>query len=378
MKKTHILFLLLAMACQAFSQSQPQYVTTLPILYFTTETRLLSLGEIGVVSSDRYKNSGLTQNPALLSRDKRILGFSADYTMLSPYYQGAFLADAGLYVSLDESNTLGYVYKHLCAGKVGLAADDSVTGKPSESIHSLRYAFDVSRGLSLGIGLNSLHSDLAPKLQPAFNCFSIDLGIDYRMNINLSEKKKIRWDLGVYARDLGKDVSFSDKAGRSDAQPSALAAGTMLSYTGNALEKVQFHFDLAYQAETLLKSTPFIYFPPSGNWQDEFLKGEQRDWVGIYGYFGSFASAGSTEYQDAFTFIHKLGAEMGIEFSKNLLIAFRGGYAQDFEAKGNGQKYSYGIGVNIYGVSLDYSCIQLEPHSVNVFGLSYMKNLSNR
>ena len=52
---------------------EPEYYN-LSFLTLNTNTRLAGFGDVGIVSSRFYKNSGVYQNPALISNNSRSLG----------------------------------------------------------------------------------------------------------------------------------------------------------------------------------------------------------------------------------------------------------------------------------------------------------------
>jgi len=51
--------------------------TAVPFLSINAHAQAMGSGCVGVVASDLYMQNGLDQNPALLSRGKKVLGFQA-------------------------------------------------------------------------------------------------------------------------------------------------------------------------------------------------------------------------------------------------------------------------------------------------------------
>lgn len=77
--KKHIIFLfLVSLIFKGFAQQTPVYYVT-PFLDITTNSRIIGFGEVGVVSSPFYKNTGVYQNPALISNYSHSAGVNFTY-----------------------------------------------------------------------------------------------------------------------------------------------------------------------------------------------------------------------------------------------------------------------------------------------------------
>ena len=78
MNKRLFILLLLFLSLHSFSQTN-NLEFAIPILDINTNSRLAGFGEVGVVSSPFYHNTGLYQNPALISKNNYNAGVDVYY-----------------------------------------------------------------------------------------------------------------------------------------------------------------------------------------------------------------------------------------------------------------------------------------------------------
>jgi len=163
MKNYLALLILTVIAMYVYPQASPSScaTTTLPILYINPNPQIGGFGEIGIVSNVINNNAGLTQNPALLSRNKKIAGIITNLSTWSNYNPETYLGNIGIYYSIDNTNTFAYSFDYFRIGEVQFT-DHSWISKPYQYYHSLRYAHTFFEELSAGIGVKIIKSDLAP------------------------------------------------------------------------------------------------------------------------------------------------------------------------------------------------------------------------
>ncbi|MCX6272188.1 MAG: PorV/PorQ family protein [Bacteroidetes bacterium] len=378
MKRNISLIILIIIYFRTFPQAihtDQGYTTTLPVLYLNPNAQTGGMGEIGTVSSTIYTDAGLTQNPALLSRNQKTVGIKTNLSVWTDYSPDSYLGFLGLYYSPDSLNTFGYSFDYFHLGKVHLD-NYSLISRPYECYHSLRFAHSFSQRLSAGAGVKLIKSDLAPGLKPAFNTFSVDLGIDYRKHYYLTEQSSVRWDIGLSVSDIGPKVNYSAKESKKSCNiPIAAAAGTMLSYKYRISSLSSFHFDLAYQIEHILVPTPDIYFNSDG-WAREIQKGYQSTVTPVEGYFGSFLPVSESDEVQPVEFRHNFGAEAGITINKVFMLAVRGGELHEFETKGGAEYYTTGFGIGLFDFRFDYSGVLINDQITSAFSVSYAKQLA--
>ena len=97
-------FLLLVIGLNCFAQSN-QEIYDLPFLDINTSSRLGGFGEVGVVSSPFYKNTGAYQNPALISKHSRFAGLDINYMpKLNTIINDESIFSLSGFFALDSSN----------------------------------------------------------------------------------------------------------------------------------------------------------------------------------------------------------------------------------------------------------------------------------
>lgn len=381
MKKYFVLIASSILTIATFAQNTSgtkSITTTLPILYINPNPQIGGLGEIGTVSSTIYNDAGLTQNPALLSRNKKTAGIKTNLSTWSNYNPDTYLGNFGLFYSIDSTNTIGYSFDYFKIGQVQFQNDNALR-KPFENYHSFRFAHSFSKKLSAGIGIKFIKSDLAPKLKSSFNTFSFDAGIDYRKYYNLSNNKDLRWDIGLSVTDIGPRVNFDKMAPQiGDNIPINFAAGTMLTLLNKINDKSLFSIDLAYQLEKILVATPYIYSIPSNGWIDEIKKGNALDSILVKGYFGSFAFKSDSSNSTSLNLTHKFGTEFRININEIFILSIRAGRLQEHETKGGAKYFTLGAGIGLYGFRFDYSALLIQNKKIDGFCLTYTINLTNK
>jgi hypothetical protein len=378
MKNYLALLILTVIAMYVYPQASPSScaTTTLPIIYINPNPQIGGFGEIGIVSSVINNNAGLTQNPALLSRNKKIAGIITNLSTWSNYNPETYLGNIGIYYSIDNTNTFAYSFDYFRIGEVQFT-DHSWISKPYQYYHSLRYAHTFFKELSAGIGVKIIKSDLAPNIAPSFYTFSMDLGIDYRKQFHVSEKSVIRLDLGLSAQDIGPKIGYVQNQ-KQDNIPIKIGGATMMTFFYRINEETSVSFDLAYQLEKIVVKTPNIYDTYSQGWLDEIEKSKNLNLTSQYGYFGSFITSTENRVIKSSSFINKFGTELRLNIKENILLSLRGGHLEEFESKGGDGYYTLGAGIGVHGFRFDYSRLLIQTKNISAFSLSFEINLTNR
>jgi hypothetical protein len=350
--------------------------STLPILYINPNPQIGGFGEIGIVSSVISNNAGLTQNPALLSRNKKIAGIIINLSTWSNYNPETYLGNIGIYYSTDNTNTFAYSFDYFRIGEVQFTDHNGIS-KPYQYYHSLRYAHTFFEELSAGIGVKIIKSDLAPDIAPSFYTFSMDLGADYRKRFQLSEKSDIRLNLGLSAQDIGPKIGYV-KNQKQDNIPINIGGAAMITYFYRINEETSVSFDLAYQLEKIVVKTPNIYDTYSQGWLDEIEKSKNLNLTSQYGYFGSFITTTENNVIKSSSFINKFGTELRLNIKENIILSLSGGHLKEFESKGGDGYYTFGAGFGAYGFRFEYSRLLIQSKNISAFSLSYEINLINK
>jgi hypothetical protein len=355
----------------------------------------MGIADIGVVAASGYYETGLTQNPALLARNEKVIGGKLSYKpWLRHLVADINILDANLYYSINKKITVGYSFNFFSLGTITFTDNNAqkiMTARPKEYYHNFRYAQALSPNFSLGVGLKYIVSDLTNN-QPVNGtpthkgrALAADFGLDYRKEFAKTETSFWRFDIGLAIQNMGNKVKYVDNdTVDSDFIPMQLAIGAMLTYTKDINENVRYSIDVAYQAEKLLVPTPPIYATDlNGSIQyDSFgdpiiLAGKDPNVSAISGALQSFNDAPSGRKEELNEIIHKVGMENRFTFNNAWTAALRTGFFHENELKGNRVYWNIGLGVRYKFIYLDFATIlrykerQFKGDPINVSGIKY-------
>jgi hypothetical protein len=368
-----------------YSQNLNTITTAVPFLLINPNAQSMGIGDIGVVAAADYYESGLTQNPALLSRNEKMMGAKFSYKpWLRNLVPDVNMIDASMYYAITKKITVGYSYNLFSLGIVtytdanGIRITDI---KPKESYHNLRYAQSLSPNLSLGLGLKYIVSDLTNG-QPfhgmptrAGKAIAGDIGIDYRKEIAKKETSFWRYDVGASILNMGNKVKYMDTTD-GDFLPMQLAVGTMWTFTNDIDETTRYCIDLAYQCEKLLVPTPPLYEIDSTG-RRHIIAGKDPNVSVAQGAFQSFNDAPGGRREEFAEIIHKIGIENRFTFDKKWTIAMRAGFFNESERKGNRRYVNAGIGGKYKFIYLDLSMILLYRNNGIIGHPTYASGIRN-
>src|ERR1035437_4980225 len=222
MKKILSLIIYLLLSQYIYAQNLNTITTAVPFLMLNPNAQSMGIADIGVVAASEYYESGLTQNPALLSRNEKIIGFKFSYKpWLRQLVPDINMIDANFYYAFSKKITLGYSYNLYSQGDISLTdKNGNVIGqiRPKEFYHNLKYAQSLNTNLSIGLGLKYIVSDLTNNIfingQPthAGKAIAADIGLDYRKEIAKKETSFWRYDIGASILNMGNKIKYTDSA----------------------------------------------------------------------------------------------------------------------------------------------------------------------
>jgi hypothetical protein len=360
------IFILLFFHCFTLfgQQSNNNIITTaLPFLELDPNPRTIAIGEIGVVSSTYYRDAGVAQNPALLSGDTRVIGGLVSYSK----WMNNIVSDFSLsgfkgYFSIDRKNTVSINFtSFLWANMVYTDEQGYPSGnfRPWEFSIGANYARQLSKAISLGAGIKYARSKMFEDntafgdytLKP-IRTYAVDLGIQYKKSLVLSEQSKLNYHVGCAINNFGPKVSYNTNPGeRHEFIPTNLSLGILLNPEFKLDDDISLNIDLAYQVEKLLVPTP----PKYSNTTDSIVEGLNPDISPFQALFQSFYDAPGGYKEELNEITHKFGGEARINFSDKVYVALRGGKYVQHETKGGKNNTTLGFGVGVYGFTLDYS-----------------------
>lgn len=369
--------------------------TAVPFLNINPHAQSMGIADIGVVAAKGYYESGLTQNPALLARNEKVIGGKLSYKpWLRHIVADINILDANLYYSINKKITIGYSFNLLSLGSITFTDPNSqriIAAKPKEYYHNFRYAQALSPNFSIGVGLKYIVSDLTNN-QPVGGkqthkgrALAADFGLDYRKEFAKTETSFWRFDIGLAIQNMGNKVKYVDNdTVDGDFLPMQLAIGAMLTYTKDINENVRYSIDVAYQAEKLLVPTPPIYLRDSvgqiiynSSNDPVIITGNDPNVSVITGALRSFNDAPGGSSEERNEIIHKVGMENRFTFNNAWTAAIRTGFFHENELKGNRVYWNIGLGVRYKFIYLDFATIlrykerQFKGDPINVSGIKY-------
>lgn len=352
--------------------------TAVPFLIINPNAQSMGIADIGVVASSEYYESGVTQNPALLSRNEKIIGGKFSYKpWLRHLVPDINMFDVNFYYAFNKKITLAYSFNYFSLGYITVTnANGTILSviKPKEFYHNIKYAQSLTPNLSLGIGFKYIISDLTNQ-QPINGvetykgkAFAGDIGIDYRKEIKKTETSFWRYDIGASILNIGNKVRYIDTV-NADFIPTLLSVGTMWSYTKILNDHLKYSIDIAYQCEKLLVPTPPIYkhnFDSLGrdqgitfdsNGDPVIIAGHDPNRSVANAMYTSFYDAPNGTKEELKEIIHKVGIENRLVINDEYSMALRLGYFNENEEKGNRKFFTLGLGAKYKSIYLDYSTI---------------------
>lgn len=335
---------------------------TFPILDINTNARLGGFGEVSVVSSTFYKNTGLYQNPALISRNAKYAGINLSYEpWLQKITKDLNISSVSGFYAIDSSNALGMNFSYFDMGKTVLVdpfGEFSETIDPYELYIKLGYTHSFNKSISTGMAVKYIRGKIGSITTEVktINSFAIDIGFNYDKKYKLNPSSWLNTSLGIAITDFGPRVSYTG----SDKHfiPTKFMAGIFINPDIDLTHDLRLNIELAYQAEKYLVPTPPIY-DTDGN----IVDGYDPDISSFKALYQSFYDAPGGFEEEVNEIKHKFGSEFRLSYSDIVYFAFRHGRQIEHETKGNRNYQTFGYGIGIFGFMLDYMKLKTENDS---------------
>ena len=253
MKKIILIALLATFISSTFSQNY-----SIPVLDMYTNTRLRGFGEVGVVSSPFYKNTGAYQNPALISKNSKHAGIDVFHmpwmiNLADDINISGFIG----YYAMDSTNAVAVNFSYFDYGDIMFANE---YGEPIGENNSydlffkMGYKHSFNNSISAGIALIYFRSDVVPanyENSKVVNSFAVDLGLNYDKQYSLSNSSFLNTSAGLAINNLGPKVTYTDDKNKKFI-PTKLSLGLFINPDINIKNKFRLNIELGYQAEKLL------------------------------------------------------------------------------------------------------------------------------
>ncbi len=349
MKKGLISFLFIFQSLFLFSQQTPQnYIS--PFLDANTNARLEGFGEVGVVTSPFYANTGLYQNPALISRNEQSFGIDMFYTpWINKLDDEINITGLAGYYAIDSSNAFALNFSRINYGEIIIinsVGDNISTKNPYELYLKLAFNHSFNKTISAGLALKYYRSDRSSFIyvnDQSVSSFTFDLGFSYKKKYNLKKYSYLNTNAGIAITNIGPKVSYSDN--HDSFIPTKLSLGVFINPDMRMNKKMRVNIELAYQAEKYLTPT-----------------NSNSDMSSFNALYESFYDAPGGLSEEIDEIRHKFGSEFRLSFQDIAYFAFRHGRSIESEIKGNRNYQTFGYGVGLFGFTIDYARITSDDY----------------
>ena len=361
MKKLNFILFLLFISLHSFSQSNlVEY--SVAFLDINTNARLGGFGVVGVVTSTFYKNTGVYQNPALISNYSKHAGGNLFYMpWLKSLTDDMNFSGLAGYYAIDSTNAFAINFTYFDLGEVTYTNEFGEylgKDKPYEYFLKIGYTHSFNKSISSGVALRYFRSDFSSSYTEAkaVNSLSFDIGLSYQHKYNLHNSSLLNTCAGLAITNLGPKISYVE--GEEDFIPTKLSLGLFINPDINIYNYFRLNIELAYQAEKYLVPTPPIY-DTEGN----IVDGYDPDINSFKALYQSFYDAPGGFEEEVNEIKHKFGSELRFSYSDIVYFAFRHGRQIEHETKGDRKYQTFGYGFGLYGFMFDYVRIKTENDS---------------
>ncbi len=388
---------------------QNQITTAVPFLIISGDPQQMGSGDLGVVSSAMYHSTAFTSNAALLANGQRYIAANTNYTpWLRALVPDINIATQSFATSFHKRHAVGLYHKSFSLGNITFTdANGNTIGNldPYEFSYQVNYATWFPIGISIGVGLKYVHSNLTGGLtvggtdtKPG-QAFAADLGFNYRKHYQKTDLIGLGYSLGLGFNNLGSKMSYTQTS-EKDFIPMNMMVGAQFNL-GIKYNNVRFEHDLSYQATKLLVPTPpqFDREPyldntlPAGDTlgsighvsnqnptYQQIISGKDPNVSVLEGMFQSFNDAPGGTQEEWNEVTHQVSHEFRFILNDIFMLAIREGFFYEHATKGNRQFMTLGAGIGGAGFRLDlggYLPLQEHHPLQNTFfiGLSYKMKL---
>lgn len=353
-----LLIILFLVHLNVVGQAPQQFFSSIPtqaaFLNICPDAYTNGMGLAGVTNTDFQQVGGFYHNPALLSSKKRVMLFDISYVpWLRKLVPDINFFRLGVVKYFGFRHVLGFDYTRISWGDITyvITPGNTRTSKFHDQCFAIRYAYDVSPRLSLGIAPKYIRSRKYDGFIGVVTgeALAADLGVNYRSEHSYNVFNLFYYSFGASILNIGKI-----RYGTTQKQfiPTTLKLGAMVSRRFNVhYDSSYFAIDVIYEAEKMLVPSPPIYARDSlgniildSNGQQVIIAGRDPNvnlWEGM---FGSFADAPGDAKEEWAEIIHKFGVEVRKVFSPTSYCALRGGYYNEHIWKGGRKFFTLGLG----------------------------------
>lgn len=375
-----LISLLFFLAIEIYSQTERIVPVAIPSIEYNSNSHVGGIADIGSVASPFYPDAGLYQNPALLSNNHEYLGVNiSSMPMLSDVISNAGNISVNGFYAIDSKNVLGYTFSIFSFGSIILmdgSGNEIGTVYPHESYHKFSYSRAISDFVSVGLGIKLIDGDMGNDLK--VNTFAVDLGFSNKKKYELSEQFDLNTNFGSSINNLGSKVSY-DESITHNFIPTNLKLGALLNPEYKITSKFNINFEVAAQLEKDLVPSMPVY--ASDNSQ-LIIRGYNPDISSFKALYQSFYDSPEGFSGELKEIRCKFGTELRTNYDNKIYLALRYGRYNDTSMIDNNNLTTTGIGIGLFGFSLDYKRVKPDltsnPNGNFALTLGYRVNLKGK
>tara|TARA_R110001592_G_scaffold325782_4_gene606254 strand:- start:157988 stop:159157 length:1170 start_codon:yes stop_codon:yes gene_type:complete len=317
--------------------------TAVPFLNIAPDSRSSAMGDAGVATSPDVNS--IHWNPAKLAFVTEDVEFGLSYSpwlrSLVPDMNIAYLS---AYKRINKISTIGGSLRYFSLGKISFTDDN---GDPIRDFTPVEFAIDgayalkLSERLSSGVSLRYVRSNLTggsiipgAETKPG-QSVAFDVSAFYRSKKFQVADKPATLNAGINISNVGNKMAYTNASSTDeDFIPTNLKLGTALNVDVDEYNAVTFTVDF----NKLLVPTP----------NGDLDSGNVSPVEAIFGSFND-APGGSKEE------LREINIGGGIEYRYTDQLAFRAGYFNEHETKGNRKFITFGAGFHYSAFQFDLS-----------------------
>lgn len=378
--KLFLTILLFYLVIEIYAQTERIVPIAIPSIEFNSNSHIGGMADIGSVASPFYPDAGMYQNPALLSNNQEYVGINISYMpMLLKLFSNVNINSVNGFYAIDGKNVLGYTYSIFSLGSIMLMdeyGNNIATVHPQETYQKISYSRAISDFVSVGLGIKFIDSDMSNNLK--VNTFAVDLGYSCKKKYILSEQFDLNTNFGSSINNLGPKVSY-DESITHNFIPTNLKIGVLLNPEHNISNKFNLNLEVAVQLEKDLVPSEPIY--ASDNSQI-IIRGYNPDISSFQALYQSFYDSPEGFNGELKEIRCKIGTELRANYENKLYLALRYGRYNDTSMIDNNNLTTTGIGIGLFGFSLDYKRVKPDltsnPHDNFALTLGYRININGK
>lgn len=327
--------------------------TAVPFLSISPDARAGGMGDIGVATLPT--SNSMHWNISKLAWIEDDMGVSISYTpWLRSLVPDINLAYIAWHKKIQKDQALSASLRYFSLGAIQLT---DINGNPLGESNPNEFALDVGYARKLGaefsggLALRYINSNLTNGQSfqgiesKAGQSVAADISALWRHKVEVSGKDALV-QVGANISNIGSKINYTN-LGVKDFIPINLRLGGALIADLNEYNQLT----VSLEFNKLLVPTPPIYTTDSTS-QTIILYGENPDKSVAEGIFSSFSDAPNGFKEE----LQEINVAFGLEYWYDQQFAFRLGYFNEHENKGNRKYLTLGAGLkfNVFGLDFAY------------------------